>query len=275
MEKNNTTTDNFLLRYWWIWPLTFLLMATVLVLDALTGPFFTDSLFSNICFIALLTIAFIAGVMQIVTLIFSISRKKWKKFGGILTGIILCAIGTAAVIFLWVLAFFGAPLKGFEDHFGLEHPIPDTIRCEVPLVETDYWSYNENDTVSVNKKDVVPVIDSTDTNSFLQIHEGFQPGIYEYDFYYHALPDGPVYIKCYEATENIPLSEEYILERSRHEVHDHNSFRKIVNRQEFKIYEGSWGEPYAVRVEVWHHNDDTKHDNLLVSKIYKMEGWMR
>ena len=64
MEENNTTTDNFLLRYWWIWPLTFLLMATVLVLDALTGPFFTDSLFSNICFVVLISITLLKNIIS-------------------------------------------------------------------------------------------------------------------------------------------------------------------------------------------------------------------
>ena len=53
------------------------------------------------------------------------------------------------------------------------------------------------------------------------------------------------------------------------------SFSKIVDKQEFTIFEGDWGEYYAVRVEVWHCDASTKKETKLLEKIYRMEGWMR
>ncbi len=53
------------------------------------------------------------------------------------------------------------------------------------------------------------------------------------------------------------------------------SFSKIVDKQKFTIYEGDWGDYYAVRVEVWHRDASTKNETKLLEKIYHMEGWMR
>ena len=162
-----------------------------------------------------------------------------------------------------------------EDLFGREHPIPDTLHCEFPLVDYDHIYYGMNDTVGTFKKAVTPVIDSLNSLTYLQVHEGSQPGIYEYDLYAPALSDGYVFLKCYEVTEDLRLSEQCITERTKVPFAGHDSFGQIVSRREFTIYEGSWDEPYAVRVEAWHHDKVLHQNRLLTSKIYKLEGWMR
>ena len=117
--------------------------------------------------------------------------------------------------------------------------------------------------------------DSLNTDSYLQIQNDYQGGIYLYDFYYGALPAGEIYLKCYEVTENLPLSEERILEASKVSIERSTSFTQLVSKQKFTIFEGEWGDYYAARIEVWHRNADTQQEQKLYEKVYRVEGWMR
>ena len=263
-------TSTFL-RFWWLWSLCMLLLTALQAADEFCGHFLNDAwdLCVWICILLL-------GLLQIATLVVSIVTKQtcnlpWILTGGVLSGLTLAAVIGIILFFATVEIMFGAE----EDPFGREHPIPDTLQCELPLVDRDVRYYYDDDTVGVFKKAVIPVIDSTDATSLLQIHEGFEPGIYDYDFYYFALPDGVVFLKCFEVTENVELFSSRLRQRSEVPVSGHNAFGPVVQRQEFTIYEGSWGEPYAVRVEVWFKENGISRVRMLVSKTYKMEGWMR
>ncbi len=117
-------------------------------------------------------------------------------------------------------------------------------------------------------------IDSTDSNSWLQIWNGEQGGIYHYAFYWPALSDGEIYLRCFEATKDTELSASRLKPRTTVRVFGHNEFGQVVPPTEFTIYEGDWGDYYAVRVEVWHKPTGGKPHKLM-EKIYRMEGWMR
>lgn len=71
------------------------------------------------------------------------------------------------------------------------------------------------------------------------------------------------------------MSSHRVYKKSRVTHNVTSSFSKIVNKQEFTIYEGDWGDYYAVRVEVWHQDASTGKEEKLLEKIYRMEGWMR
>ena len=96
-----------------------------------------------------------------------------------------------------------------------------------------------------------------------------------YSFYYPELLSGTIYLRCFEVSKNEELSARRIKESTSVDFHGHNKFGKIVDMQRFTIYEGDWGEYYAVRVEVWYHDPVKKEERMLMSKIYRMEGWMR
>ena len=144
------------------------------------------------------------------------------------------------------------------DSFGKDHPIPEGMAYDIPISENT----------------AEPVVDSLSKDSYLQLWNSIQGGIYEYSLYYPALPDGEVFLRCYEATENIELSASRLREASTVEVKDHTGFGAVAQRQTFTIYEGDWGDYYAVRVEVWHRDKGGKKRKL-VEKTYAMEGWMR
>ena len=96
-----------------------------------------------------------------------------------------------------------------------------------------------------------------------------------YDLYYDALSAGEIFLRCYEATRDIPLSEERIPEESRVSINSTTSFSKLISRKKFTIYEGDYGDYYAARIEVWHRNAETKREMKLLEKVYRVEGWMR
>ncbi len=170
-----------------------------------------------------------------------------------------------AVCALSILMGFLSLFAPSSDDFGRKHSIPDGLEYTIPF---DEYS---NPTV---------VIDSLDTDTYLQIWNDFQGGIYKYDFYYGPLPAGEVFLRCYESTKNIRLSAktawgDRIYESSKVAIDSTSSFSKLVNKQVFTIYEGDWGDYYAARIEVWHKDAKTGKETKLMEKVYRVEGWMR
>jgi len=139
----------------------------------------------------------------------------------------------------------------------------------IPITDAN-CSWNATDGFTFTPVD----IDSTDSNSWLQIWNGEQGGIYHYAFYWPALSDGEIYLRCFEATKDAELSASRLKPRTTVRVFGHNEFGQVVPPTEFTIYEGDWEDYYAVRVEVWHKPTGGKPHKLM-EKIYRMEGWMR
>lgn len=170
--------------------------------------------------------------------------------------LIICLIGVAVYLAAaGILTSAGSQ----SDSFGKDHPIPEGMAYETPLPENT----------------PEPSIDSLSKDSYLQVWNGFQGGLYEYGLHYPALPDGEVFLRCFEATENIELSASRLRDASTVTVKDHTGFGLVVPKQPFTLYEGDWDDYYAARIEVWHKNAETGEETKLMEKIYRVEGWMR
>lgn len=146
-----------------------------------------------------------------------------------------------------------------SDSFGKDHPIPQGMAYEIPLSENA----------------PTPAIDSMSDDDYLQLWNGIQGGVYNYSLYYPELPDGEVYLRCFEATENIELSASRLRGASTVVVKNHNAFGLVADKQQFSIYEGDWDDYYAARIEVWHKDASTGVETKLMEKVYRVEGWMR
>ena len=75
MSQNNISLGNFLLRYWWVWPLAFLLLIVLQLLDMLNGHFLPNVIDNVIWGIILLL-----GVLQVVAFILSIAHNNEEPF---------------------------------------------------------------------------------------------------------------------------------------------------------------------------------------------------
>lgn len=112
--------------------------------------------------------------------------------------------------------------------------------------------------------------DDLKTNDF-KLASISQPGIYQFYTNFHPKEKGYFYIKAFEITSNDRLSEERMLERSKIVV---DNLETSFFSNEFTIYEGSWGDKYGARIELWYKPDNG--DEFKVNqKNYIVEGWMR
>ena len=235
---------NFLNRFWWIFPLAF-------IASLLISAYF-DSMWP-IFFVISVPLTFVALTFSwILLLIF----KKWWRF---LLSFILGALTVTYFVYLLMTAIEQAFNPGPDD-FGKEHSAPTWLDYNLPLEEGEEPPYP---------------IDSIASNTWLQIWNDFQGGMYTYEFHHPALEEGWIYLRCYEATENIPLSPERISAASMVATPSTTSFSKVVEKQCFKIYRGDWGDYYAARIEVWHKDAKTGKERKLIEKVYRVEGWQR
>ena len=236
---------NFIIRFWWLFPLLF---AAAIFSIAITSSSWTAMAWE----ISIL----LTSMALITSWIFLLIFKKWWRF---LFSFIMGALTVAFFIYLLYLGISLAFNPG-PDNFGKEHPVPTWLDYNLPLEEGE---------------ELPCPVDSTAQKTWLQIWNYIQGGTYVYDFHYPALEEGEIFLRCYEATGNIPLSSERISLASRVSVPSTTSFSRVVEKQRFTIYSGDWGDYYAARVEVWHRDAKTGNERKLLEKVYRVEGWQR
>lgn len=233
-----------ILRYWYILPILLALFMVSLIYLFLSDPSVIETVVGILLLLTLI-------MLPVSWAILFVNKQRWKFFASLGGSLVIVCV-------LWIpleIASMNSP-----DGFGKEHPIPYGLKYNLPLTE---------DSCSIEP------VDSLAPNTYLTIWNSFQGGIYTYDFYYEPLSSGEIYLKCFEVTENLPLSEERIAESSKVLINSTSSFEKLVSRQEFTIYEGDWGDYYAARIEVWYRDSVTKEERKLLEKVYRVEGYMR
>ena len=232
------------IKFWWAFPI--MLALSMLALIVLFTK--TPSILETIIGILLLFVIIALLISWVLLLI----NKQWLKF--LLSFTVSFVVGCILLIPLTLSAMSG------PDGFGKDHPIPEGLEYNLPL--------------PFESEKVEPV-DSLNNQTYLQIWNDIQGGLYKYDFYYGSLGRGEIFLRCYEVTSNMALSEDRLIEESRVKVSPQNQFGQVVNKQSFTIYEGDWDDYYAARIEVWFKNAETNQESKLLEKVYRVEGWMR
>ncbi len=238
------TMKRFFIKYWWAFPI--MLALSMLALIVLFTK--TPSILETIIGILLLLVIIALLISWVLLLI----NKQWLKV--LLSFTVSFVVGCILLIPLTLSAMSG------PDGFGKDHPIPEGLEYNLPL--------------PFESEKVEPV-DSLNNQTYLKIWNDIQGGLYKYDFYYGSLGRGEIFLRCYEVTSNMALSEDRLIEESRVKVSPQNQFGQVVNKQSFTIYEGDWDDYYAARIEVWFKNAETNQESKLLEKVYRVEGWMR
>ncbi|MBR5672940.1 MAG: hypothetical protein IKW97_00930 [Muribaculaceae bacterium] len=117
----------------------------------------TPSISESIVGVLLLLVVILLPVSWIILLI---NKKWWQCILSFLSSVII-------VVLFWVPLVTAAMFGPDADDFGSKHKIPDGLEYHLPL-------YSSSD------KDVL--IDSLNTETYLQIWQGVQGGMYMYDF---------------------------------------------------------------------------------------------
>ena len=257
----NKTINNILLK-WWLWPLILIVLQIIhyfIITSCYNiGADVTDNVLRVVNFrdpISIISLILI--IVNICIWIYYIIKKHKKAIAGhlILMGVaaVICLYNIISVGIWWM---FNSDLV---DDFGRKHPIPENVEYHEPL-SSDYIERGD---------------ESGNSDTWLQIKEGGQGGIYYYTFYVpQDIDNGEIWLECYEITENIRLSSKSIMERTLQEITQDDK-GKITSPKEFSIYEGVWEEFYLARIEVWFQDSATHTKQKLSEKVYKVEGWMR
>lgn len=258
MERKSffTTLKDVIIKFWYVFPLLAVVLLFILILLTATYP----SLFENIVFCILLFTLIMLPVSWCVLL----ANKKWWRC---IISVVVSIVFVGVLGFYLIFAAMSAPTT-----FGKDHPIPADLEYNLPH-RTEYVYDSISEILSPVPDSVV--VDTLNADSYLQIWNGSQGGIYNYDFYYGPLPAGEIYLKCFEVTEDIPLSDYRLKKASKVKINGTSTFSKLVDKQRFTIYEGDWFDYYAARIEVWFKDAKTGDEKKLLEKVYRVEGWMR
>ena len=149
------------------------------------------------------------------------------------------------------------------DPYAFSHPIPEGIAYNIPI-EIDL----ESDICSLRHE----AVNESDTTTWLQVSTAFI-GCFAYTFYYHDLPAGDIFLRCYEAGTNDPLSADKIEHSTLSPTYAENAFCCQVSDKHFVIYEGAPMQYYVARFEVWYRSAETHQEQKLLDKLYRVDGY--
>ena len=184
-------------------------------------------------------------------------------------------MGIIMPIYMCLVLFAAFGCEGIIDNFGKRHPTPDGLEYYTTIIKPEY-RYTAAQTY----------LDSLVVERGIVVVDYGQPGQYRYMANVPAIPEkGKIYLKLYEATTNWPLSEHDVKTSTTLLVEPSDTSRiyKMTDKEpnrwndtdEFTIHEGSWGDYYAARVELWYQPESGSEEQLLHSVIYQIEGWSR
>ena len=211
----------------------------------------------------------ICALLVTATLIVALIKKQYRN------AILITLMGLLLIAYAIAATFFAGLGNGALDNFGKRHPIPEGMECYTTKITPEY-RYTAAQTY----------LDSLVVERGIVVVDYGQPGQYRYMANVPAISEkGKIYLKLYEATTNLPLSEHDVKTSTTLLVEPSNTSRiyKMTDKEpnkwnatdDFTIYEGSWDDYYAARVELWYQPESGGEEQLLHSVIYQIEGWSR
>ncbi|MPS73340.1 MAG: hypothetical protein E2590_09360 [Chryseobacterium sp.] len=224
--------DNFL-KAWWKPIILYIIVYTIYIIGLMSSNKYIVELFEYLILASLLIL--------LISSIYILFKSKWyySILQIFLLGITMFLLGSFLMFYPY-------------DFFADDLEISKNINFEKPKTKID--------TLTIRKENT------------LEIKNGFQPGIYEFYFWYRPTEKGKLYIKTSEITKNIALSKQQIKERSLINVNPNDSLQLF--HKEFKIYEGDWGKPYLAKISIY-FKPDNKPEQKIIERNYIVEGWMR
>lgn len=211
----------------------------------------------------------ICAILVTATLIVALIKKQYRN------AILITLMGLLLIAYAIAATFFAGLGNGALDNFGKRHPIPEGMECYTTKITPEY-RYTAAQTY----------LDSLVVERGIVVVDYGQPGQYRYMANVPAISEkGKIYLKLYEATTNLPLSEHDVKTSTTLLVEPSDTSRiyKMTDKEpnkwnatdDFTIYEGSWDDYYAARVELWYQPESGGEEQLLHSVIYQIEGWSR
>ena len=173
---------------------------------------------------------------------------------------------TGAVVSGVIYFFFLLMLSSNKDDFAKKIEIPiDITERPSDVCNNEYY----RDWDLCEKEAFVKGIED------FRMYKDFQPGLYAYQAQVFIDEPGSIYMKAFEITQGVPLSESRLPNRSRITIAGSATSQIIESQDHFTIYEGDWGDEYAARFELWFAPDSGGAERKIAEKNYIIEGWQR
>jgi len=241
---------------WWM-PILFYVLINI--------PFVIGIILKNAITNDFIVIIFLFSLLLLLfsTIILFFKGKCWK---GLLNFLFFCIAVVSMLYYVIILGLAGPYFDG-TDRFADNLTIPDNIQIENPLKLRENINLEEFRPDSATNKQQEEVD--------FQLYSSYQPGLYEYDFWTGKIESGTIYLKAFEITQEYALSRSRLPKASSVKIFNPtDSIKRFGTTSHFTIYEGDFGKPYAARFEVWFKPDNGGPERKLLSKNYKIEGWM-
>ncbi|MBE6323744.1 MAG: hypothetical protein E7074_02070 [Bacteroidales bacterium] len=205
----------------------------------------------------IIAVAIVIGIVLMFATTFGVYHRN-KDISHCLASLGLDVLVVIIGLGMQILAGISNP-----DPYAYLHPIPEGLNYEIPVMED-----LENNVCNMRHDAVI----EADSATWLQLSSSYS-GSYNYTFYYHSLPQGNIYLRCFEAGTNSPLSTDEIEQRTMSPAYSDGAFCCQVSDKHFTIYEGIPMEYYVARIEVWYRSADTKEERKLMEKYYRVDGY--
>ena len=101
-------------------------------------------------------------------------------------------------------------------------------------------------------------------------------GLSSYNFFiwHKSKEKGEIFIKAFELTQNIQLSELELYNGTKKEITELNNQFNFYKGNS-TIYEGTFGDFYPTRFELWFKSEKTGIEKKMTEKSYLIDGWDR
>ncbi len=161
--------------------------------------------------------------------------------------------------------FFGWLITGIiaEDNYDSKFyniEIPENLNFEKPI---EFLSNKQIDSL----KNLV-----VEKNKIIVIGDGYNG--YDFFMWHKPTEKGKLYIKAFELTQNIQLSELELSTRTENEITELGENYKLYIGNSL-IYEGTFAHYYPTRFELWFKPNNSKIETKLTKKNYVIDGWDR
>ncbi|MFD2543744.1 hypothetical protein ACFSSB_15565 [Lacinutrix gracilariae] len=158
----------------------------------------------------------------------------------------------------WII--FGFFAENYEESKFYNIEIPEKLNFEKPIEFLTNRQIDSLKRIKVSSEKIVVIGD----------------GYSGYDFYMWHKPTekGEIYIKAFELTQNVQLSEWKLSNRTRNKITELNNEYKIYEGRTV-IDEGTFENFYPTRFELWFKSDSSGIEKKLTEKKYVIDGWDR
>ncbi len=189
----------------------------------------------------------------------------WLALRGARFGRALMAVGAllligAAATWFSLLGNVARTFGGVGDHFADDLVIPPGLAVREPVSS---WSAEADHGVASSEPG-------------MHLLETTQPGMYSLRARVNPGEDGCAFVRAFEVTRGVELSGRSLRDDTPRELDGSSDPHQLFPYETLlTIGEGNWGQYYAARFELWFDPSNGGPERMLISDVFRIEGWQR